>query len=233
MARRAGPGEAGRSALSQVEPVYDRGELRNYRETAAGREEGGDTELRSLLESLKSSDVISVKHKKSVPSRGPEPPPRAPDPPANLTGERRYSKSPPKPRPPASTKPAFSPYVTAGRAGADLLTGQVTARRLFAADTQPRPTPAPTPAPPPSKLDFTSRMMESFSDLGLELGPARLVTKVHSLPELKTESLLVGSRKAIHSRSPFGGYVPSQLESSGPAKPRFQVRTDWKAKYLK
>jgi hypothetical protein len=59
------------------------------------------------------------------------------------------------------------------------------------------------------------------------------------MPELKAAPLLVG-RKALHSKpaggSPFGsraqGYVPSQLEGAK-AKPAFQVRTDWKAKYLK
>ena len=54
--------------------------------------------------------------------------------------------------------------------------------------------------------------------------------QVHSMPELKSEALLVGAKKALHDRG-LGGYLPSQLEA-GP-KPRLQVRTDWKAKYLK
>ena len=73
------------------------------------------------------------------------------------------------------------------------------------------------------------------------------------MPELKATSLLVG-RKALHSKgvtaqngSLGGGYVPSQMDSSkalgggyvpsqldsSKAKPSFQVRTDWRAKYLK
>ena len=87
-----------------------------------------------------------------------------------------------------------------------------------------------------SKLDFTSRVVESFSDFNLgngtvlELPDKRLVHKVQSLPELKSDALLVG-RKALHMRSPFGSYVPSQMESPKPRN--VHVRTDWKAKYLK
>ena len=47
---------------------------------------------------------------------------------------------------------------------------------------------------------------------------------------LKSEALLVGAKKAIHDRGGYGAYVPSQHESP---KSKLQVRTDWKAKYLK
>ena len=57
-----------------------------------------------------------------------------------------------------------------------------------------------------------------------------MMNKVRSLPELKSEALLVGAKKAIHDRGGYGAYVPSQLESP---KSKLQVRTDWKAKYLK
>ena len=54
-----------------VEPVFEREGLRNYKENepGGGMAQPGDSsadqdELRHLLESLKSSDVMSVKHKK-------------------------------------------------------------------------------------------------------------------------------------------------------------------------
>ena len=83
--------------------------------------------------------------------------------------------------------------------------------------------------------NFSSRVAESVSDFSLGPGPdpqghRLMISKVQSMPELKSEALLVGAKKAIHDRTGYGSYVPSQVESP---KSRVHVRTDWKSKYLK
>ena len=51
-------------AVPVVEPVFGREGLRNYKEEPPAHQAKDQEELRQLLESLKSSDVISVQHKK-------------------------------------------------------------------------------------------------------------------------------------------------------------------------
>lgn len=255
--------------VSQVEPVFGRESLRNYKDDPS---EEKNEDLKQLLESLKSSDVISVKHKKPSTKAlyGSEQnlnhqrnkPHFMNMEEQNFSGERRYSfgKSPPKIKPSFPSvktphaKPAFSSYVPSSYGKDTLSNGPVVAKRLFVEnDSNQNPVVngnipnGNIPSKPSfgtrvtetnfsSKLDFTSRVVESFSDFNLgngtvlEIPDKRLVHKVQSLPELKSDSLLVG-RKALHMRSPFGSYVPSQIESPKPRN--VHVRTDWKAKYLK
>ena len=60
--RRAKPeGERVPVPMVPVEPVYEREGLRNYKESPVNQKEQDD--LKQLLESLKSSDVMSVQHK--------------------------------------------------------------------------------------------------------------------------------------------------------------------------
>jgi len=265
--------------VSQVEPVFGRETLRNYKEDPS---EDKNEDLKQLLESLKSSDVISVKHKKpsmkTIYSSEQNLNHQRNKPhfmnmeEQNLSGERRYSfgKSPPKVKPPFTSvktphaKTSFSSYVPTSY-GKDILSnGPVVAKRLFGEnDSNQNPVVngnihngnipngnipnGNIPNKPSfgtretvsnfsSKLDFTSRVVESFSDFNLgngtvlEIPDKRVVHKVQSLPELKSDALLVG-RKALHMRSPFGTYAPSQMESPKPRN--IHVRTDWKAKYLK
>ena len=300
----ASDGSRATVSVSQVEPVYGRELLRNYKEAANNEKE---EDLKQLLESLKSSDVVPVKHKKvsNKPSgKNPATDVEAnkythkvnlldEDQPNNLTGERRYSKSPPKIKTSflqGSTsrhqqqKQSFGSYIPSfGGRNDSLANGPIVARKLFGAGgvsdrshndlnqnithrhdklvkqrSQEENSNFIKPGNGFSKkstfgthetltnlsskaADFSTRVLESFSDFNLEshpphgpslleFPPPRLINKVQSLPELKSEALLVGAKKAIHDRSNYGTYVPSQLESP---KAKLQVRTDWKAKYLK
>ena len=64
-------GEERQVSVPVVEPVFGREGLRNYKEEPPAHQAKDQEELRQLLESLKSSDVISVQHKKgSVGGRG-------------------------------------------------------------------------------------------------------------------------------------------------------------------
>lgn len=93
-----------------------------------------------------------------------------------------------------------------------------------------------------SKMDFKTKTLDSYTDLDLSRATTNgfsglngLMPKFRSLPNIKSDSI-VGSKKAIHSRSPFSSYVPSAIENhseaaQSKAKPVY-VRTDWKAKYL-
>jgi len=93
-----------------------------------------------------------------------------------------------------------------------------------------------------SKMDFKTKTLDSYTDLDLSRVPTNgfsglngLVPKFRSLPNIKADSI-VGSKKAIHTRSQFSSYVPSAIENhteaaQSKAKPVY-VRTDWKAKYL-
>jgi len=264
-----------------VEPVFAREGLRNYKEEMPAATQAKDQEeLRQLLDSLKSSDVISVQHKKaSLSSRTSQEKEGRPKPlllnmeDQGLTGERRYTKSPPKTRSSIfSSKPynashyvpSFSskPQATSLPSQEPILGGPVVAKKLQHEDT--RSTAKVSFGGREGVGDFTSRVVESFSDLSLGplgLSDSRAMHKVQSMPELKSVSLTVG-RKALHSKpggfnSPSNrsfnspgnrgfnsptlgggnnkvagsGYVPSQMEAK--PKPSFQVRTDWKAKYLK
>lgn len=94
-----------------------------------------------------------------------------------------------------------------------------------------------------SKMDFKTKVVESYTDPDLSQTISQttsgsypgLLSKFRSLPNIKSDSL-VGSKKMIHSHSPFSTYLPSAMESQGnPPKPKARsvyVRTDWKAKYL-
>ena len=75
---------------------------------------------------------------------------------------------------------------------------------------------------------MSSKNFSSVSESGSP-GRRMMINKVQSMPELKSEALLVGAKKAIHDRS-FGAYIPSQADSP---KSKIHVRTDWKSKYLK
>ena len=286
--------------VSQVEPVYGRELLRNYKEDEKNKEK--DEDLKLLLESLKSSDVVPVKHKKvnknvvinseaETNKYNHKVSLLDSDEPNNLSGERRYSKSPPKikstfssARLPLTQKhSSFAPssYIPSfGGKSESLSNGPIVARRLFRTDRdktrdvtrdmrdnnhnqQRKPEKLikqnstdsannndfnplgngflkkstfgthETLTNLSSKADFSTRVLESFSDFHLgdniHRSP-RMINKVQSLPELKSEALLVGAKKAIHDRGGYGAYVPTQLESP---KSKLQVRTDWKAKYLK
>ena len=296
-------------AVSQVEPVYGRELLRNYKEDVDKNKEK-DEDLKQLLESLKSSDVVPVKHKKvnkNVVNNAATVDTAETykynhkvslldsDEPNNLSGERRYSKSPPKFKTTFSTSGklpltqkhsgsfAPPPYIPSfGNKAESLSNGPIVARRLFRAERdKPRDvtrdirdnnhnqhnkperlikqsstdsannnndfkplgngflkkstfgTQETLSNLSSSKADFSNRVLDTFSDF--HLGDSvhrspRMMNKVRSLPELKSEALLVGAKKAIHDRGGYGAYVPSQLESP---KSKLQVRTDWKAKYLK
>ena len=289
-------------AVSQVEPVYGRELLRNYKEDSDKNKEK-EEDLKQLLESLKSSDVVPVKHKKvnkNVVNNSTEAETNKynhkvslldSDEPNNLSGERRYSKSPPKIKTTFSTSgklpltqkhsSSFAPsYIPSfGNKTESLSNGPIVARRLFR--DKPRDvtrdnrdnnhnqhnkpeklikqsstdsannnndfkplgngflkkstfgTHETLSNLSSSKVEFSNRVLETFSDFHLgdnvhQRSP-RMMNKVRSLPELKSEALLVGAKKAIHDRGGYGAYVPSQLESP---KSKLQVRTDWKAKYL-
>ena len=157
----AGAGEAvgrGKVAVSQVEPVFGRELLRNYRAGAGagpggGSEDRDEAELRLLLESLKSSDVVPVKHKKQAASKtsGQNYANEAEtnkynhkvslldaDEPNNLSGERRYSKSPPKIKSTFSNgklatqrQSALSSYIPSFGKNDSLGGGPLVARRLL------------------------------------------------------------------------------------------------------
>ena len=283
-------------AVSQVEPVYGRELLRNYKEDTDKNKEK-DEDLKQLLESLKSSDVVPVKHKKvnkNVVNHAEAETNKYnhkvslldSDEPNNLSGERRYSKSPPKIKTTFSTAKlpltqkhaagSFAPssYIPSfGNKTESLTNGPIVARRLFRADRDNRDSNHNQQNKPEklfkqsstdsannndfkplgngflkkstfgthetlsnlssSKVEFSNRVLDTFSDFHLgdpvHRSP-RMMNKVRSLPELKSEALLVGAKKAIHDRGGYGAYVPSQLESP---KSKLQVRTDWKAKYLK
>lgn len=93
-----------------------------------------------------------------------------------------------------------------------------------------------------SKMDFKTKTLDSYTDMDLNQATSNglsglngLLPKFRSLPNIKADTL-VGSKKVMHTRSPFSSYVPSALESQSEAaqakaKPVY-VRTDWKAKYL-
>ena len=271
--------------VSQVEPVFGRELLRNYKEES---KKDNDEDLRQLLESLKSSDVVPVKHKKMAKQHSYESEPKQShkvnllddgDSINHLAGERRYSKSPPKMKYNFASNFKVSPHKQSGfgsyvpsfggKSDSLMNNGPLMAKRLFGdkveSDHNHNNVMSKKPSEPPdgdykmgngfikssstfgthetlgkmsSKTDFSARVMESFSDY--QLGgaknildfsqPPRLVNKVQSLPELKSEALLVGAKKALHDRTSFGGYIPSQLDSP---KSKLNVRTDWKAKYLK
>ena len=264
-------------SVSQVEPVYGRELLRNYKEDTNKDKED---DLKQLLESLKSSDVVPVKHKKVTKKSDSDQDIFKQhkvnlldtDGPSILTGERRYSKSPPKLKSNIKLSPrhkqSFGSYIPSFGVKNESATGPLVARRLFTeqadhnhnnitnkldkivnksdsfdnADIDLKPGKnstfgtKETLSKLSSKADFSTRVLESLSDyhhLGknlLEYPQPRLINKVQSLPELKSEALLVGAKKALHDRAGFGSYVPSQLESP---KAKLSVRTDWKAKYLK
>ena len=263
---------------NQVEPVYGRELLRNYKDDSKKEQ---DEDLKQLLESLKSSDVVPVKHKKlstkiindeeHTNSKQHKVSMLDSD---NLTGERnyRFTKSPPKIKSHFSKNSSYIPSFA--RNNNSVSNGPIVARRLLIGDSDHTKT--ETIKQPynrhdnrlikqmsaegnvkskthaannskedflktstfgthetlnlSSKPDFSTRVLESFSDLKLSPSP-RLISKVQSLPELKSEALLVGAKKALHERAGFGAYVPSQL--SNRPKSKLQVRTDWKAKYLK
>ena len=287
-------------AVSQVEPVYGRELLRNYKEDT-DQNKDKEEDLKQLLESLKSSDVVPVKHKKVNKNVVIEVETNKynhkvslldSDEPNNLSGERRYSKSPPKIKTTFSTAKlplaqkhsgsfAASYIPSFGGKTESLTNGPIVARRLFRAErdkprdvirdlrdnnhNQHKPeklikqsstdsannnsdfkplgngflkkstfgTHETLSNLSSSKAEFSNRVLETFSDFHLgdnvHRSP-RMMNKVRSLPELKSEALLVGAKKAIHDRGGYGAYVPSQLESP---KSRLTVRTDWKAKYLK
>ena len=273
----------GRSTMtvSQVEPVYGRENLRNYKDD---KQQEKTDELKLMLESLKSSDVVPVKHKKAVATgsntsnQGWEKESSLPkylqkvslldaDNPNDLSGERRYNKSPPKIKSSFSSakvllpKQPFVSYIPSFGKTDSLSNGPIVARKLYGGgggggggggtDKNHNMTKSEKSLQSVSfKQEHGARISASngflnkstfgtretlphFSSSDLSCGspgPRMIMNKVHSMPELKSQALLVGAKKAIHDRGNFGSYVPSQIESP---KSKIHVRTDWKSKYLK
>ena len=253
-------------AVVPVEPVYEREGLRNYKDPPANQNDQDD--LKQLLESLKSSDVMSVQHKPRGSARNQHPtninranhrganhldvldsPSRRFSYAAKLRANNKNSSSTnayvpssfggPPPRPPRQPPPAARPSFLSNAGDKDSNQNPVLANGTLPNGLGPKIQfkQKETVSNYSSKLDITSRLVESFSEfqLGGGGGPQILnfgerVHKVQSLPELKSDSLLVG-RKALHSRPPFSTYLPSQLDNAN--KKPLHVRTDWKAKYLK
>jgi len=175
-------GEGGHVAVPVVEPVFAREGLRNYKEEAPAATQAKDQEeLRQLLDSLKSSDVISVQHKKaSLSSRASQEKESRPKPlllnmeDQGLTGERRYTKSPPKTRSSIfSSKPYnASHYVPSFTSKASSLPPRepILGAPVLAKKLQPEENRATAKVSFGGREgvgDFTSRVVESFSDLSL------------------------------------------------------------------
>ena len=257
-------------AVSQVEPVFGRETLRNYKDDS---QPDNSQDLKLMLESLKSSDVVAVKHKKipnsSASNYSGEKESSLPkylqkvslldaDNPNDLSGEKRYSKSPPKIKSSFSSakvllpKQPFVSYIPSFGKTDSVSNGPIVARRLyggggsvsnknhnlskfekslhsvsFKPDQGSRMTASNGFL---NKSTFGTReTLTNFSSESGSPGHRMLINKVQSMPELKSEALLVGAKKAIHDRS-FGAYVPSQADSP---KSKIHIRTDWKSKYLK
>ena len=266
-------------AVSQVEPVFGRETLRNYKDDS---QPDNSQDLKLMLESLKSSDVVAVKHKKipntSASNYNGEKESSLPkylqkvslldaDNPNDLSGEKRYSKSPPKIKSSFSSakvllpKQPFVSYIPSFGKTDSVSNGPIVARRLYGGggggggssgvtDKNHNLTKFEKSLHSVSfKPEQGSRMsasngflnkstfgtretltnFSSVSETGSSPGHRMMFNKVQSMPELKSEALLVGAKKAIHDRG-FGSYVPSQTDSP---KSKLHVRTDWKSKYLK
>ena len=271
-------------AVSQVEPVFGRETLRNYKDD---KQPEKSEDLKLMLEALKSSDVVPVKHKKvsttASASNNAEKESSLPkylqkvslldaDNPNDLSGEKRYSKSPPKIKSSFSSakvmlpKQPFISYIPSFGKTDSMSNGPIVARKLYGgvgggggggvSDKNHNLTKSKTfhnvsfKAENGTKMSasngflnkstfgtketlphFSSRVAESVSELGSESPrpPRVMINKVQSMPELKSQALLVGAKKAIHDRG-FGSYLPSQVDSP---KSKIHVRTDWKSKYLK
>ncbi len=250
--------------VAPVEPVYVREGLRNYKDNPAPQKD--KEELKILLESLKSSDVMSVQHKRG--SAGNRKILQNSFPPAILSRNprinfqnsedssgspgRRFSYAKLNQRftnhVPSSYVPSFSVNKSFPMKANSMITNGLDLTHLKDSNQNPvinggvqngniklqfEKTESITNYS--TKVDFTSRLVESFSDFHLGSGTQVLnfgdkMHKVQSLPDIKSDSLLVG-QKALHSRSDYNTYLPSQLEGDI-RKPVF-ARTDWKAKYLK
>ena len=262
-------------AVSQVEPVFGRETLRNYKDDG---QPDNSQDLKLMLESLKSSDVVAVKHKKipnisSASNYNGEKETSLPkylqkvslldaDNPNDLSGEKRYSKSPPKIKSSFSSakvllpKQPFVSYIPSFGKTDSVSNGPIVARKLYGgggsslSDKNHNLSKFEKSLHSVSfKPDQVSRIsasngflnkstfgtretltnFSSVSESGDSPGHRMMINKVQSMPELKSEALLVGAKKAIHGRS-FGAYVPSQADSP---KSKIHVRTDWKSKYLK
>ena len=242
-----------------VEPVYEREGLRNYKEKPVNPKDQED--LKQLLESLKSSDVMSVKHKarrhvNNLNNRLNYNSDDGTDSPGRRFSYAKHNQRVSNKNNTSSYVPSFNQF---GRSTQQPRTDSFHANglpKLFP-DKDSNHNPVMMNGHVPNgkvqfkqketitnisaKLDISSRLVESFSEFdlgsnGQVLSFGDRVHKVQSLPELKSDSagLLVG-RKALHSRAQFGAYLPSQLEVNSTTNQRkpVHVRTDWKAKYLK
>ena len=261
--------------VSQVEPVFGRESLRNYREDSQA---DNSQDLKLMLESLKSSDVVAVKHKKipnasnyngekesSLPKYLQKVSLLDADNPNDLSGEKRYSKSPPKIKSSFSSakvllpKQPFVSYIPSFGKTDSVSNGPIVARRFYGGGgggvggsvsdknhnltkfekslhsvsfkTEQGPKMSASNGFLNKSTFGTRETLTNFSSVSESGSPGRrmMINKVQSMPELKSEALLVGAKKAIHDRS-FGAYVPSQTDSP---KSKLHIRTDWKSKYLK
>jgi len=282
--------------LRPVEPFYERENLRNYRSDEPVSDQDQE-ELKQLLDSLQSSDVMQVKKTKqkhqavierqqsddenNKPSVRVKPNFLNMDP-VQSSG-KRFSKNPELP----STKLGYAPNFDKNRLGlahgaklsflfgkSDSNHNPVVVGQNYKPDHRTtdqdnlenglKPVMNGGPHMPKmrqslsngyipgkvqftretvtnysSKLDFKTKVMESYSGVNLDdpmpstgLSPG-LTRQFRSLPNIKSDSV-VGSKKAIHSRAPTTSYVPSAMDrqTTQPKARSVYVRTDWKAKYL-
>ena len=259
--------------VSQVEPVFGRETLRNYKDDSQA---DNSQDLKLMLESLKSSDVVAVKHKKipntsnyngekesSLPKYLQKVSLLDADNPNDLSGEKRYSKSPPKIKSSFSSakvqlpKQPFVSYIPSFGKTDSVSNGPIVARRFYGGGggggsvsdknhnmtkfekclhnvsfkTEQGPKMSASNGFLNKSTFGTRETLTNFSSVSESGSPGHrmMINKVQSMPELKSEALLVGAKKAIHDRS-FGAYVPSQADSP---KSKIHIRTDWKSKYLK